>query len=362
MSLAFIFAMKLIRPVVVLACWLLVGVAHAARLAEPYVVEVPVANQGQQERLQAEGAGLLLLLERLSGQSLDQHPAVVAATKRAEQYLSQFSYVQDKPVTGSNVPAAWRLRLVFLPAAVESLMSQAGIASWPLDRPRVLLLVANENAALLPAADGTDVTAPLVAIGNQRGIPLLVPDPAGQDLTVAAAVQGLDAASLQPRVQAAKADALMLGSVRGNDEKGWAGQWVVAASGQEQRFQAKGSSFAVLIDNALRQAAAVLSAGYRNSATADSGPATLRLQVDGVRSYTAFSRLSRYVEQLEAVRRVVSTQINGTTVIMDLDVKGKESFRSLANLSRSLQWQEEILPPPGSDPAIRPVWRYQWVD
>jgi hypothetical protein len=390
---------------------LLSSSAHAVRLEQPYTVDVPVANQGMAERQAAESAGLLRVLERLSGQSLDKNAVVKRATANAEKYLQRFSYVQDKPVQDKPVqdkppapavsppdatavppapaaqPPVWRIRLVFVPDSVNRLLEESGVALWPLDRPQVMLLMVNEQASLLPlpTADGSDAIAPLQAMGLARGIPLLVPDPAAQDVTVAAAVQGMDVASLQGQMTSMKTDALLLGNVRGSDEKGWSGQWLlqsqvltpvpapaptVAAdqpapgkpAPSEQRFQSKGATMSALLDDALRQAAGVLSGGYRISSSTDSGPAKLRLQVDGVKSYAAFTRLRQYLEKLEAVQKIESTQITGTSVIVDLDVKGRDSFRNLVSLFKSLQWQEEIAPVQGGDPSQRVVWRYQWQD
>lgn len=342
--------------------------AYAARLEEPYTVEIPVASQNTADRPAAERTGLLLVLERLSGQRLDSDPHVKSALAKAENYLQQFAYVQDKPALPDASPAvttqpAWRMKLVFLPSAVNQLLDDAGVALWPLDRPRVMLLMANEQATLLPqpAADGADIIAPLVKMGQVRGVPLLVPDPAEQDITVVADVQGLDAVALMPQAVKQKADALLLGNVRGSDATGWSGQWLLHYQEQDQSFQQKAATFEALVDAALRQTAVYLSGSYLNSTTADTGPAQLRLQVDGVRTYAAYMQLRQYLEKLEAVKSVGATQINGTTVIVDVDVKGRESFRNLASLFKSLQWQEEILPPAGSDPSQRPLWRYQWV-
>lgn len=341
---------------------LFVPAAHAVRLEQPYTVEVPVASQARADRQGAERAGLLLLLERLSGRRVDDNPAIVAAAAKADRYLQQFSY-QQAPTAGSTQPL-WRLRLTFTPEAVNPLLEQAGLALWPLDRPRVLLLMADDQGGLLPvpAIGGTVAIDTIAGMGQARGLPLLVPDPATQDLTVAAAVQTLDAAALLPQVTAQKADALLLGSVSGSDEKGWRSQWLLHAGGQEQQFQQQATTFTALVDNVLRETASQLSARYRSSAVADMGSARLRLQVDGIRNYSAYTRLRQYLENLEAVEKIENTQINGTTVIVDLSVKGRESFRNLTALFRLLQWREEIVPPPGSDPSLRPVWRYEWSE
>jgi hypothetical protein len=194
-----------------------------------------------------------------------------------------------------------------------------------------------------------------------RGVPLLVPDPAEQDITVAADVQSLNAASLLSQASQQQADALLLGNVRGSDTAGWSGQWVLYFQKQEQPFQQKAATLQALVDAAVRQTAVYLSGNYLNSTVVDAGPASLRLQVDGVNNYAAYMQLREYLEKLEAVQRVGNTQINGTTVLVDVDVKGRESFRHLTSLFKSLQWKEEVQPPAGSDPSVRPVWHYNWV-
>jgi hypothetical protein len=357
--------MKIVFIALTLLSFFSLSGAQAARLEEPYTVEVPVASQSAADRPAAERAGLLLLLERLSGQRVDGDPNIKSALAKAENYLLQFAYVQDALV--SKDKPTWRMKLTFSPAPVNQLLQQAGIALWPLERPEVMLLMVNEQAALLPlpAADGVDANgidgvAPLVRIGQARGVPLLVPDPTEQDITVAADVQSLNAVSLMPQATQQKADALLLGNVRGSDAGGWSGQRLLHFQNQDQSFQQKAATLQELVDAALRQTAAYLSGSYLNSTTADTGPAQLRLQVDGVKTYPAYMQLREYLEKLEAVQRVGNTQINGTTVIVDVDVKGLESFRNLAALFKSLQWKEEIVPTV-DDPSSRRVWHYEWV-
>jgi len=45
---------------------------------------------------------------------------------------------------------------------------------------------------------------------------------------------------------------------------------------------------------------------------------------------------------------------------VDLDVKGRESFRNLFALFKSVQWREEVTAPTQNGDAA--VWRYQWVE
>lgn len=338
--------------------------AHALRLEEPYNAEIPVATQSAAERPAAERAGLLLVLERLSGQRLDSDPHIKLALSKAENYLQQFAYLQAKPLSPDAQPE-WKIKLVFSPAAVNQLLSDASVTMWPLDRPQVMLLMVNEQTALLPLPGraGEDVVAPLIRMGQARGVPLLLlGDASAQDITMVAAVQSLDAASVMQQTTHLKPDALLLGNVAGNDTAGWRGQWLLRYQGKDQSFEKKSATYNALIDDVLREAAQYLSSAYRDSTTADTGAAQLQLQVEGIKSYADFTALREFIEKLEAVQRVGNMHLNGSSVTVDVDVKGRESFRNLMNLSKSLRWQDEVLPPAGSDPSLRPLWRYQWMN
>lgn len=350
-----------IASVITVFLLLYCSAAQAVRLEQPYAVEVPVASQSAADRVTAERAGLLQVLEKLSGQRLDGHAQITAAQNKAENFVAQFSYLQDKSSDGKVL--GWRLRLVFEQAALEKLLRDAGVALWPLDRPQVLLLAVDAQNRLLSVSDDEAAAAMMRNTGLARGVPVLLLDAAVVDITTTASVQSLDAAALLPLAAQRGANALVLGNVGGSDEKGWAGEWVVRVGEQEQRFAEKAASLDMLMSAAMRRAAEWLSSNYRNSVTADTGPAHLRLQVDNVRSYAAFMQLRQYLEQLDAVERISGMQINGGTVMVELDVKGRESFRNLFALFKSVQWKEEVTSPvqPNETAAV-PVWHYLWVD
>ena len=339
-----------IAMVLLLCC----SAARAVRLEQPYAVDVPVASQSAEDRTAAERKGLLLVLEKLSGQRLDGQAPISAAQRKAENFIAQFSYLQDRSSDGKIL--GWRLHLVFEQNAIDKLLRDAGIALWPLDRPQVLLMAVGAQNQWLSTSDDAEKAAAIRRAGVARGIPLLLADTAAVDVTATASVQSLDTAALMPQAAQRGANALLLGNVSGSDEKTWVGQWALRAGEQEQRFEEKAATLDALLDAALRHTAELLSANYRNSTVADTGAAHLRLQVDNVRSYAAFMQLRQYLEQLDAVERISGIQINGTTVMVGVDVKGKESFRNLFALFKSVQWQGE------SEEAENPVWRYQWVE
>lgn len=337
------------------------SVVHAVRLEQPYTVDVPVASQSAEDRVVAERAGLLRVLEKMSGQRLDGNTQIAAAQHKAENFVAQFSYLQDKTADGKIL--GWRLHLVFQQTAIEKLLRDAGIAVWPLDRPQVLLLMVDEQNRLLSASDNEAAATMMQQVGLARGVPVLLLDAATTDITTTASVQSLDAAALLPLAIQRGANALLLGNVSGSDAKGWLGQWVLRAGEQEQQLTEKAATLAALLDAVMRRSAEWLSNSYRNSVTTDTGPAALRLQIDDVRSYAAFMQLRQYLEQLDTVERVRGMQINGSTVMVDLDVKGRESFRNLFALFKSVQWKEEIASPiQEGEAAAVPVWHYLWID
>ena len=119
-----------------------------------------------------------------------------------------------------------------------------------------------------------------------------------------------------------------------------------------------------------------LSGHYRESASHDAGITTVRLQVDSVTSYGSYTQLREYLEKLDAVKRVSVVQIEGASVLVDVEVTGKESFRSLLALFRPLVAQDAVAPEvmPDTSIATQPaepvatstvdlpaVWRYRWV-
>ncbi len=330
--------------------------AQAVRLEQPYAVDVPVADQSSENRSAAERAGLLLVLEKLSGQRLDGNTQIATAQNKAENFVAQFSYLQDRTPDGKILN--WRLRLVFEQSAIDKLLRDAAVTVWPLDRPQVLLVAVDAQNHLLSANDN-EAAAGIHRASFARGVPLLLWD-AALDVTTTASAQSLDTAALMPQAVQRGANALLLGNVSGSDEKTWSGQWALRAGEQEQRFAEKAATRDALLDAALRHAAELLSANYRNSTVADTGAAHLRLQVDDVRSYAAFMQLRQYLEQLDAVEKIRGMQINGSTVMVDLDVKGRESFRNLFALFKSVQWREEVAAPAQNGDAA--VWRYQWVE
>lgn len=350
---------------VLVAAMLSCHLAYGARLENPYIAEIPVASQSAADRTAAEREGLLLVLERLSGQRLDGNAQINGVLHRPESALAQFAYVQE-PSTAEvkNSAPMWRLQMVFAQAVVEKMLQEAGIPLWPLERPQVLLLMMDAQNHWLPSREHFDNDkVVLQRLGNNRGVPLLLQDNADADITVVAAAQSLDAAALMPQAEQQGANALLLGSVRGGDDKGWSGQWKLHFKNQEQALQTHAATLPLLVDAALRSSAEFLSASYRSSVAADTGgSAQLRLQIDNVRTYSAFMALRQYLEKLDAVQRIIATQINGSVVVVDVEVKGRESFRSLLELSQSLQWQEEITPPVGDGVTTKPVWHYRWVE
>ncbi|HQQ63090.1 MAG TPA: DUF2066 domain-containing protein [Pseudomonadales bacterium] len=368
---------------------LLVPTVQAARVQKPYVVDVPVATQTAEERKTATAAGLQQLLSRLSGQGVpDKQAKALVAAGKLESYLLQFGYVKNLPMpvfietavatgqaasTQPSVPAPtlpaqavvmpWRLHLEFSPPAVNALLQENGLALWPLDRPQVQLWMTDDNGVLSAASTRPDVTQAVVEIANTRGVPLTVADklPVADGAAVpASALQNQDIAQLLPLLPTQVADAFLFARIGGDETQGWHVQWLLHFRDRDYRFEEKGQDIYSVFDKSLQQVAGYLSGNYRSSVTADTGAVQLRLRIDGVQNYDAYTRLHDYLEKLDVVQRVAITQVNGTSVIFDVDAKGRESLRNLLGLFKSLQWQEEIVPPAGSETAVRTVWRYNW--
>ena len=351
---------------------------QAARLERPYGVDVPVASQSVDERNKASVLGLQQLLLKLTGRPANEN-AVVKERLQAgvDKFILQYSYEKGVDVDGYLPASTFVLRLSFSQTAVLQLLHDAAIPLWPLDRPQLLVLMLDAQDAWMPGLDPV-MTAQLWQLGLAYGVPVKSPLRDVQDLTdmTADAVKSADANALQASVIRYQSDALLTGVVTGDAVSGWQGKWTLQFRDAKQVIEKKAANLPDLLAALFLDISFQLSGHYRESASHDAGITTVRLQVDSVTSYGSYTQLREYLEKLDAVKRVSVVQIEGASVLVDVEVTGKESFRSLLALFRPLVAQDAVAPEvmPDTSIATQPaepvatstvdlpaVWRYRWV-
>lgn len=351
---------------------------QAARLERPYGIDVPVASQSVDERNKASILGLQQLLLKLTGQPANDNTVVKQRLQAGvDKFILQYSYEKGVEVDGYLPASTFVLRLSFSQTAVLQLLHDAAIPSWPLDRPQLLVLMLDAQDAWMPGLDPV-MTAQLRQLGLAYGVPVKSPLRDVQDLTdmTAEAVKSADANALQASVIRYQSDALLTGVVTGDAVSGWQGKWTLHFRDAKQVIEKKAANLPDLLAALFMDVSFQLSGHYRESASQDVGITTVRLQVDSVTSYGSYTQLREYLEKLDAVKRVSVVQIDGATMLVDVEVTGKESFCSLLALFRSLAAQDVAIPEVTSGasvaaqstvPVTTPttelpaVWRYRWV-
>lgn len=335
---------------------LLMNSAQALRIEKPYTTTVMVAAQTEAERKAGVRQALVQVLERISGQDLSANDRVKSLAANADSAMLEFAYraqIIDDPAK------TWPLEVTFSQSAVDQLIQSAGLPAWPLERPELLVLVLDSTSgAWLPQPYKTD-GAPVWS-KELRGLPLKTTDAAGLDPQLAAAVKEQAWPQVQQALLAHDVDGFLIGVIDSAQPR--ASQWQLLLGEQQASFEVSAQSQQAAFEQAVTKAINHLASSYSASNVNSQQVELLKLQIDGVTSYPAFMNVQAYLEGLEVVESIQSSQILGTSVIVDVKVKGRENFRQLMQLSRQLVWQDEMLPPEGSDPGMRPVWRYLWQD
>lgn len=360
--------------------------AHAARLEKPYVVDVPVASQSPDERARASVEGLNQLLQRLTGQSLRDNAVIQSKLgTQPDRYVLQYSY-QKGQETAAVLPASvFRLRLVFSQNAVTGLLQEAGVGGWPLDRPRVLLLL--QDGAGSVVLSGSEAGQQWLALGQHMGIPLALPD------NVPAEAVSTDLVTLASLASQYQADAVWAGSVSGDDMAGWQCQGAFLYEGERTSLDTQATQQSTVFAALLGDMAGRLSGHYRSKTSGGAGAATIKLHVAGVDSYAKYIRLQKMLREMDAVDALSVLYIEGTDAWFEVDVAGEAAFRELLSLSRLVMEDAAAMPPaqsqttvntpvpampvatppavstpatapvstaPASAPAV-PVWHYRWA-
>lgn len=346
------------RCLLLLVTAFLLNHAVAARLENPYAATVPVASQSEADRKAGAQRAMVQVLERLSGQDLSNNGQVRQLCATADAAVSEFAYHAHAP---ENPDAPWSLYLLFSAAAVDGLMARAELPVWPLTRPELLVMVADREAGqwLQLPYDHSEPVQPWQR--DLRGLPLKMADVGQYSVEARQALESSDWEALKPWAERQRVDGLLLGLLTGAVPQ-LSGQWTIILAEQLHHFQTRGESAQAVFDAAVSEAIRYLAASYATDSASAQQTELLTLQIDGVSSYAVFMNVQAYLEGLEVVESIQSSQILGTSVIVDVKVRGRDNFHHLMQLSRQLRWQDEILPPEGSDPGLRPVWRYIWQD
>lgn len=302
------------------------GMAQAVEVTGLFDAAVPVANQGNAERVRAMAEGFRQVLVKASGQrSVLSNPAIAQELGKAESLLGSYRYETATARTESTragapdaAAGATRIRLAFDPGSVLAILNRGAAPVWSASRPQVYLWVVREGPARTLAALGTPQADVLLDSAGLRGLPVAVPAPGDVSTldavttAVPSAVLGV-AARVGAQVVLAAAVAPAGGKVRASG--------FLRVDGIEQRIEVVGSDESEALRELVAQAADALGARCAVVARQDQ-LSTVRLRVDGVGSLAAWAALERWLASQPLVKDAALGQVDGTTAEFTLALAG----------------------------------------
>ena len=256
-----------------------------------YQAAVPLKGTAEADRAAAFGEALKIAAVRASGRrDAGDAPAIAAAATDPTRYIQQYSTTADR-----------MLKVGFDGRAMEQLLQQAGLPLWPSERPTttVLLFVPSVGGGsrAVTAAEQPPERLEIERAAQVRGVPLNWP------------AETVDAGAARGRMASAgDRGAVLVGTAAAGGY-----DWTFGHAGQTARGQGGPAT-------GLGLAADTLAARYAPGSTRGVSTVPVRIGgLDGVRSYAA---LTTYLDGLSLVRGVSVRELSGSTVLLDLSVRG----------------------------------------
>ncbi len=316
-----------------LALVLLLAVPAWVRAAEVpwlYEVEVPVADQSAEARLDAASRALAELLIRLTGlASVPRNDQVSRALEAPDLYYNQFRF-EHQPANegGETGDGQLMVRLQFMAEPVLDLIRDAGLPIWRSNRPTVLvwIVVDDGNERRILAADSENpVVKGITERARERGVPLQLPlmDLTDQLAVEPAAVWGRLGQILEPASRRYGADVLLVGRLQSAGDEHWSASWELWVDGDVRDLDQEARDPAALGRAAGDLVADELAGRY---AVLDRGVRRIDLVVEGVSNAADYAGLLRYLGGLEFIQSVsVSGVIRRPAGGVAADCRGRRS-------------------------------------
>lgn len=326
--------------------------AAAETLEHLYEVRVAVADQSDEERRKVLGPGLRAVLVRATGLSTAElaEPVLQAAYQNPDVLLQEFRYapldVTDNQViippavpapAGAPAPAppSLMIQASFSPVAIRELLRKANLPLWPRNRPTVL------GWLLVEKGPGTRMMLfpdELKAEALRRGLPLVVPQGDAQDkqLLVSDAGWMFDPATLAQAGERYGIDTLLVGHLSPGDNGGWKGSWYFVSKGQAETRDVEVPSTDAFLATGIDVAIHKLLTFYAVVPT--DTPQIASLQISGIANFSAYSRVLKFLRQIEIVRSVDVAELDHQTLQVKVHYEGDVAvFRELVSLGGILQ-------------------------
>jgi uncharacterized protein len=335
--------MFLLRRLLLLIAVLAVSGARAEQVAGLYEADAPIDMSQPSSQNAAIVAAFKTVLVKVAGtrQVLDD-PSVAQSIGRAKSYVIQF-YFKDStwPLREGETVAPKMLNVVFQPAAVQRILSGAGIPLLAPNRPVVLLWTLLEDEAGERIVNrSTDATAAvwLEMHAKRRGMTLRLPALDAADAVVNKSVVGaLDTTVAAAASRRYAAAVVVLARMR-RERDAWHGDWKLLMDEQTQEGASQAPTIDALDGQLIDFIAEAVTAKYAIAATAAEAQ-LVRIRIDGIREFGAYRRLEKALKGMGSVRNLQLVLIDGESLFFDL-----QTVTSLDSVMREITLIPQLQP------------------
>lgn len=320
-----------------LPLWLSVALsskAMAVQTTELYRVDALVSSQQVQERNDAVQASLANIVVRISGRRDSvNHPVITQALKRANDYVSSFSYGKTDSIIqreGNDVVAT-ELRLQFSPKAVDTLLRRAELPLWPANRHTVLLwLVQDDRSAGRLYQNDNALLEVLNATAKRRGLPLQHPllDLEDQMLVSVNELWDMNEVQVQSASERYGADIIVVGRyseiVRGGESQ-WFANWHILRRDGDTLLETQAETAEQALLEGIELVADDLASRFA-IIVGDSRDGAITLQLAGVDSFKDYAQAIDYLEGLAMIVSAEPVVVADNKMALSLTTEGDVSL------------------------------------
>lgn len=308
-----------------------------------YSSRIPVKSQDENELQQAMQQGLAqVILRNTSVANALNHARISSAMTKAQSYVIGFRYEQlNKPAPDST--DRFKLFLQFDEKAIKKLLNDAGLPIWGANRPPLLVwwVIKNDGEpTLVNQETAPDIVAALSEQAQLRGIPLIFP-----------LLDIQDNESLQPNdIWSFFLDKTKTASQRYGHENILLGRsdflngfgesrWMLLLGAETFNAPATQGQLKPMLSQAVDFAANNIAQRYAVSNRANT-QLDIRLIVSDINTLHAFAGLEQYFQQLDVVKKLSVSAINGNEVTAELSLNTDiAQFEKILQMDNKLEKQ-----------------------
>ena len=330
--------------------------ARAAQDDRLYNVGVDVGSRSLEDRRKGAAKGLAIMLTRLSGlTTLPQSSALRAAQRKPERYYAQYRYYNTDRYDDLGQQLT-QLNMQFSPPALRSLMLEAQLPTWTLNRPRIAVWLVETTGAGSEIIEDTEhpLLAAVLGRADYRGLPSVVPGLAGLSQR---SVVNRDGTALRSAAQRAGADLMLVGRAEQSGPGEWQVRWSSWGSGtgnsSRQNLSLSGSP-----ERASTRAVDRVVDALVNQFTVAGGEAgTLELVVENIEEVRDYAELLKYLSSRSYIENVQVEGLHGDELNLRVTTTGSADkllqFLAIdSRLIRSTRTQSRNGPTTGSAPGV----------